>query len=240
MIQFDDRNLKRYARTLARDTKHGLPFAVRNSLNRIAFDARKAWQGTIRDTFILRNQWTERSIQVDKVRGGNSNIAGMQSVVGSRNPYMATQESGGVLSGKGKHGKGIPTSAASGEGKGKVPRRRQVRGKYKLGNIKIGRRPSKGFKSTRQEIAANVRMAAKAGSRYVFLDVESKGTGIYELTGGKRRPKMKRLYNLEHPSVKIKPEPTMHRTMTRMNHRFTRVARAEFLKQIKRARLFAR
>ena len=44
MFVLDDRDLKRFARQLQRDAKVGFQYAVRESLNRVAFAAPKEWQ----------------------------------------------------------------------------------------------------------------------------------------------------------------------------------------------------
>ena len=71
MFLLDNRALRRLANQLKRGTKVGFQYAVRESLNRVAFAARKEWQAEMGRTFVLRNRWTVGSVRVEKVRGLN-------------------------------------------------------------------------------------------------------------------------------------------------------------------------
>ena len=72
-------------------------------------------------TFVLRNQWTVRTVRVEGARG--LDVRTMQSTVGSLAPYLETQEQGGTVRGKGAHGYRRPTKRAK-------PARRPVLPRY--------------------------------------------------------------------------------------------------------------
>ena len=98
-VKVNIRDIERAVDKLEAVAEQSLPHATRNTLNSAAFDARKKWQDEIRGAFVLRNQWTERSIRVNKARG--TNVRTMESAVGSVQPYMETQEKGGKTNSEG-------------------------------------------------------------------------------------------------------------------------------------------
>ena len=231
----DTREYDRLVNHLETFSKRSVPFAMRDGINRSAFAARKIWQQKIRETFVLRgNKFTAKgAIQVEKARGIKVNR--MEAVLGSIADYQRDQEDGVTLRTRGKHGKAIPTSAAAGQ-KGARPRTRLVSRRNKLTAITLTSSKFRQFKSKRQRIAVAVRMAKAKGQNFIFLKVSSTNAGIYRLIG--KRPKMRRIWDMSHSSVRIKPQPTLEPTVKRMQ----RVAPPIFLgavkQQVKRAGLF--
>lgn len=75
--------------------------ATRNTLNTVAFLSRKNSISNINQNFIIRNTFTQRQIQVERVKE-NIPIGLMWSSVGAteKADYMALQEEGGVKEGK--------------------------------------------------------------------------------------------------------------------------------------------
>jgi len=76
--------------------------ATKNALNTAAALSRKNAVKNIRNDFTLRNKFTERNIQFDKVQSSSADE--MMSVIGATQkvPYMKTQDEGGVKLKKGK------------------------------------------------------------------------------------------------------------------------------------------
>jgi len=229
MFVIDDRQIRHLAARL-KDSPKAVGYAARNTLNRQAFDARKAWQGEMRSTFTLRNTWTMGSIRVEKASGYS--LQTMQSRVGSGLNYLETQEEGGAKPGGGAYGQPIPTSVASGEGRGARPRKRTVRARYKLGAITLQQRPGG---SRKQRNAAAIQQARRKGTKYAFLEL-GKGTGIAQIPKGKRG-KIQLIWSLAHSGVKVPPHPTLGPAVAKVQRRFPRYAAAELLRQLKRAKL---
>jgi hypothetical protein len=238
-IDFDDRQFRQLTRRLRRDAPKALGYAARNALNRAAFDARKRWQREMQNTFVLRNRWTLGSIRVEKTRG--LVLSRMESRVGSGLEYLAKQEEGGPKGGGGIHGQPIPTSVASGEGRGARPRRRVIRPRFRLSAIQLGNRPSG---SRKRRNAAAIRMAQEAGSKYTLIE-SSKGAGIVQVPRAskrKRRRKLSRgkvqmLWSLQHSGVQIPPHPTLGPAFHWTERRLRRYSQVELLKQLRRVKL---
>ena len=179
------------------------PFATQQTVNNAAFKTRSEAQENIRNFFINRNKFTERSIRVDKTRSLDVNQ--QISRVGSIADYMRAQENGATLSKRGGVGIPIPTSFASGEGENTRPRRRLPRGANKLSAIRLSNR-SRAFGSKKQAAAVAVKQAVKSGNKFVYMELQ-KTRGIYKLVGTKRNLKIKMVYDLTRPSVIIHAKP---------------------------------
>ena len=209
-VSVDTRDYERLWLRLDLWRTKAIPYAERTALTRSAWRARELWQGEIRDSMVLRNKWTEKSIRVDKARGLDLRM--MEARVGSLAPYMETQEHGDTIRGTGKHGKAIPTSLAAGQAKGAQPRTRVVRRKHHLGAIRPTSRLKTG--SRKQRNAATMQRAIKAGNDIVVLE-RDEGFGIFKLTG-KKRIRAKLLWDISRGSVVIKPNPTMDRALDKL------------------------
>ena len=125
----DTKDIIRFEKDLKRLNKKGLPFATRNTLNSLAFEARRNALGIVEKEFVERNRFTARSLRVEKAVGLNINR--QESFMGSTASYMEIQEFGGTLRKKGRVGRPIPTSFSSGEGRSST-RRRLVRSPNKF------------------------------------------------------------------------------------------------------------
>lgn len=201
-------------------------YAVRNALNECAFYHRKTWQAEIRRTFTNRNSFTERSIRVDKATG--KDVKAMKAVSGSVAVYMGDQEEGATVKGKGKH-KAIPTQGARGGNRGKL-----VRAQYRVGAISVLDPKLKGYRR-RQQNAIALAIAVRKKERFALLNrITTKGRGLFEVKGLKRKAKTKLLWNLSKGSVRVKPEPTMRRAVQRSKHAFDRILYDSMLTQLRR------
>jgi hypothetical protein len=187
--------------------KVAMPYAVRNTLNGLAFSARKDWQRGADQKFILRNHFTHKSIRVDQVYE-RQRIGNMFSTTGSVASYMQDQERGSVREKKGKTGYPIAGTEASGESS--LPRKRDVRKLNRRKNIALASQLKMRHVPREQRIAATIRKATEqpAGKRFAFLAMGTK-RGIYKIKGGKRNPVVRKVWDLSKPSVKTVPAPTM-------------------------------
>lgn len=211
------------------------PYAIRNALNGCAFEHRKAWQMEIRSTFTNRNQFTQRSIRVEKATG--LDIKTMKAVTGSVAPYIGDQEEGGTVRGRGKH-KAIPTPLAGGGKPGGTKRPRLVAGRYKLSSVTVASKPLQKYGKRRQNAVA-LAIAIRKGERFALLNrTKGKGRGIFEVKGLKRKAKVRMIWNVSQGSVKVKPEPTMRRAVLRSKNAFERVTHDAIVAQLKRNRVF--
>lgn len=179
--------------------KQGLPFAEIETVNRAAFETMKTARRELGSRMVLRNTWSARSIQVRK-----ANLQTMESATGSTMPYMETQEIGGTEAAKGKHGVAIPTSVASGEGRGAKPRKKLVRRPNRVSNITLARNAR--TTSRKQRNALAVREAVRTGRRYIFMDLQRR-KGIFRVYGGKRKPRVEMIQDLSRKSVTIPRRP---------------------------------
>jgi hypothetical protein len=234
MITIDLSDLRRLEKDLKTMADKAVPFAVRNSLNRSAFEGRRIWQAEIQDEFILRNRFTANSVRVEQARGLNVNR--MEAALGSIAPYMDTQEFGGRRTGGGRHGAPIPTAVAAGQAQGTAPRTRLVRGAHKLGAIQLTSR-GRGTGSKRQRNAIAIKQAAKAGNKYVFLELEN-SKGLFKITGGRRKPRIVMVWDISKRSLIIPPSPTLGPTLKRLEPKMLSIHYQALLEQLKRHGVF--
>ena len=225
---FDDAEFTAALRKLTKLRRRGIPFAVKGTLNTAAFTARPMWQREIKDQMITRNTWTTRRIGIDKARGRG--VDAMKSTIGHTEEYMRQQEEGDVVAKSGKHGKPIPTTVASGEGRSSGPRRRLVRRPNRMGSIVLTDRRGT---SRRQRNAIAISMAMRAGRRYVFLELSRARQGIFRIMGGRRRPRIEMIWDLSRASIRIPKNPTLEPTMKAMERKLPRIAVDEIQKQIR-------
>ena len=213
-VNVDLTDFRKLERLLENFATKSIPFAARNALNEIAFEARKEWtEVQLPKAFILRNTWTAKGIRYEKATGRN--IAGMHSKVGSLRDYMLPREEGSTQTKRGKHGVAIPQSGAAGQGPKQV-RTRPVRRANYLSSLSMVKRVGG---SKRQQNAVAIAMAKKSGQS-VFLEV-GRRKGIFKVGGGKqKKPRLKLLYDLSHSAVTTKPIPTLERTIDAVRPRF--------------------
>jgi hypothetical protein len=196
----------------------------------------------IRKEFVLRNKFTAKSIRVEKTR--TLRVNAQESVVGSIASYMEDQEFGGTKIKKGKKGVPLPTTVASGEGRGVRPRGRLPRGPNKLAKIRLSSK-GKGFKSKRQEIFLKVLFAARSGHKFVFLDTgrkqalyRVKGRGRVDKAGRITGIKMDMIYDLSHSSIRIPRTQIFLPTTIATQKQMPLLYRDALIFQLKRRGLF--
>lgn len=197
MIKADVTNVKQFEADLKRFKLSAYPFATKEALNRGARGAAKVAKDIVSGKMTLRNAWTARSIQYDRARGND--VGRQRALVGSTQPYMATQEFGGVKRAKGTRGVPIATPAASGETS--LPRRKLPRKANRLSSIALSR-VSRLQKVANRKQRNAIAVAETQGRGFVFLEL-GRRSGIYRVTGGKRRPKLSKVWDMTRPSVVI-------------------------------------
>jgi hypothetical protein len=202
------------------------PYAARNTLNAIVFEARREWISQLKSKLILRNSYTERSLRVVKAHG--IRIENMRAVVGSVADYMDEQEDGETVTGKGKS-KPIPTSAAAGQAQGSKPRTKLVRRRNYMASLTLDANARKG-KTQRQRNAIAIRLAAKQGNgqRVALLELNGK-RGIFRVTGRRTKPRIRMMWNLSKQSVRIPPSRTLHITLRELQPRMHIISRKELI-----------
>lgn len=202
MIKIDDKQIKKYERDLKTFADRAYPYASRHTVNTSAFKAREIAQSNVRNDMVTRNKWTERSIQVEKT--DTLNVSRQAAIVGSKADYMETQEFGGVEQSSGGKGVAIATSYSAGQ-EGQRPRTRLPRRPNKMGAIQLQKRRKAGGSRKQQNFIA-VREAAASGQKFLYLDL-GRRRGIFKVTGGKRKPKIKMVHDLSRASVTIPKRP---------------------------------
>ncbi len=236
MFSIDDSQYLDLEEDLKTFASRALPFANREAINRGAFAAQKVSRDFIKGRFLERNQFTRQSVQVDRAR--TLNIRHQEATVGSTQKYMETQEFGGTKVKKGKHGVPIPTSAASGEGKGVVPRRRAVKKPNRLGTLRLRKTKARGLGRKQKNRATILAAAAQGGrNRFVFLEL-GRRSGIYKVTGRKNKIKITMMYDLTRGAVTIPKTAWLRPAVDKIRPLMPRFY-AEALKfQLKRRGLF--
>lgn len=199
-----DHKLKRFAKDLELFGAKDFPKINGSALNKSAFEAKKEAVRIAEIRFTLRNKWTIRSIQFEKVKGLQPRT--QFSVVGSTMDYMADQEFGAKKTKSGKKGIAIPSTTASGESIGARPRKKAVMKSRLRSRIKLSKSSIRA-RNRKQHIVSVIRSeAAKGSGRFVYLPIEN-ASGIYRITGKGKRAKIKLIYDLSRSFITIEKKP---------------------------------
>lgn len=235
MISADLSQLKALERDLGKLSAKAQPYANVNTLNQLAFTARREGQSIIREDFVNRNAWTARSVQVQKATIGRT-----YSLVGSTAPYMATQEFGGTEDARGKHGVPVATKETSGEGQGpgvrkKLPKRMNKMTALVLANR--GQRRQQGAMGRKQRNAIAVTTALRARGGVVFLELNHR-KGLFRVKGTRQRADIRMLYDQSHKVIKIKKTQWLHTAVARASAQWPAIYETQLKKQIELQKLF--
>jgi hypothetical protein len=234
MIHIELKGLNRLKRDVELFSKRAVPHAVRETLNGCAFALQKEWRGEVRQSFTLRNKYTERSIQVDRARGIDTRA--MQARTGSIAHYMDEQEEGAIVRGGGKH-KPIPGPAAAGQAPG-GKRTRTVRQGLRLSAITVSHSPLARYGKRRQNAIA-LAIARRKGERFALLNrSKGGGRGLFEVRGGRRTLRTRLLYDVSRGSVRVPAEPTLQRSIRKSQRAFEQAQYLAVLRQLKRHKVF--
>lgn len=234
MFKIDDEQIKEFESDLKTFKFKALPFATKGTLNRAAVLTQDKTKTRVRNQMITRNKFTENSFKVLFVK--TLKISDQESVVGSIAPYMDEQEFGGTKTKTGKHGVSIPTSVASGEGRGAQPRRKKIPKARRLGSIALKNNRPK-VKSQKQDNFLRIQQAITSGRKFVFMDLQ-RHPGIFRISGGKRNPKIDQIYDLSRKSVPIPKNPTLGPSSNAVQKQMAFIYKKQLEKQLRRHGLF--
>jgi hypothetical protein len=227
------RGLDAMQRELEQLAKRGIPYAARETLNGLAFAGRKIWQEEMASSLTLRNQFTARRALVERATG--SRMTEMQATLGHTEDYMRRLEAGiGERARRG--GLAIPTEAAAGQAKGSLPagRKRAVRPSLIIRALGKVKRQSRSMPRKARNARA-VREAIRNGSRLAYLELDRR-RGIYKIMGGRKRPQIRKLYDLSRRAVPLPRIPTLQRSLDQALLQGPTLALAAIQKQLDRAR----
>jgi len=203
MFEINSSDIKKLEADLKQFAERSLPFATKKTLNDAAFAARAISQSDVKRSMVLRNKFTLQSIQVRQAK--TLRISKQESIVGSTAGYMEDQEFGATETKTGKEGVQIPTSFSAGQGQDSQPRTRLPRKANTMQQIQLSKGGRKTYSKKQRNLVA-IKEAAASGRKYVFLDLD-KSKGIFKVTGGKRRPKIKMVHDMSNPSIIIPKNP---------------------------------
>lgn len=195
-IVVDMKQARKLEKILGEMSAKSVKYAQKNTLNDIAFAARKEAVNNVRTGFINRNTWTERSIRVNRAAR-----LGMSAELGSTEDYMRKQEVGGKSKMYGT------TPGASGENPRSRIRRRAVRAASKINRIGQAEELSGAFGSRQERNVATLKDAKARGKKYVKMRKGAGRVGIYRVLGSKSNPRAQLLYNLRTSRVVVKKKP---------------------------------
>lgn len=190
-----------------------VPRAARETVNSLAFAGREAWQDEMRQSLTLRNQFTTRRALVE--RASTLRISRMEATLGHTEPYMALLEEGKPEPAHVRF-RPIPTEIAAGQAYGSLRGGRKTRVRPSAVITKLGSLAVKGAKhrSRKANNARAVRGAIRSGHRLALLDL-GRGKGIYRIIGGRKKPKIRKLYDLSRRSTPMPRIPTLERAVDR-------------------------
>jgi hypothetical protein len=221
------RQLNLYAR-------RAVPFAARNGVKGTAFAAQEEWRAQMRRRLTLRNKFTTRSVRVDLSGARGLDIDRMEAVTGSDADYIKRTELGGTLQSRGQYGYPVPTKEAriSKSSKRVVSRPNLKR------NIQLTKRNRGGTTAARN--AAAIRRAKSSGNKFVFLDLESGRSGIFKVTGGKRKLSVRMVWDMsrQRKTVRTPATPTMKPTVRALKPAIPAIYAKALLEQLQRNTLF--
>lgn len=221
----------RYATELQHFAKKSVPYALRDTLNDLAFTANRQWKTEMDEQFVLRNNYVVNSRRVVKAKG--KRLDAMESRVGSVFDGMFIQEFGGVQHAGEKHGHRVPTSAAAGQ-YGASPRTKRVRPGARINRLNFTNPKASRFSSAAQRIAVALRLAAARGEKYTFIENDNTA-GIYRIKGGKRKPRLVMLQRLMEGSVFVPPHPTLAPATWKAAKQVDKIALKHIMRQLKSA-----
>lgn len=233
MIEIDTRHMKQYESDLKTFAAKAYPFATRSTVDTAAFETRKEAQSNIASDMVLRNRFTQGSVRVQQAR--SLNVRDQEAVTGSAAEYLATQEFGGTVTGKGAH-QPIATSYSAGLGENARPRTKLPRRPNQMQRIQLKRR-GRSASSRKQRNVAAVREAAGSGNKYVFMDL-GRRQGIFKVTGGKRKPRVKMVWDLSRRAVRVPRNPWLGPATTTVENRIPTIYTQAMAFQLKRRGLF--
>lgn len=223
MLTINSKEIRDLERKFHALKTRAMPIVIKRTLNDTAAQAMREGKKGVRKDMVLRGEggrWTLQSIRFRRTR--TNKINRMAAATGSTEPYLETQEFGGVKRKKsGSTGVVLPTTTSSGESKNKRPRKRLPKSSRSLEGIRLRRTPSHPGQPKNKRQAFVLKMIEaqrKGGEQFFHQDFKGMGTkrekkGIFMTIGGSKSkrgiPKgmshIRMVHDLTEPSVNIKP-----------------------------------
>ena len=203
--------------------EQALPHAAKDGINTAAKAASREWKAEGERTMIVRNQFTfgKRNHRV-KFATLKKRIKDMESEAGNKNKYMLQQERGVSRFAMWRKGVPIPTlRSRKGSSKKRTQQPKYWRRRMKLGKrldrndpAFFPRRSNSGYKGGKSRnqryVAASIQQAKKQGRKYIYLDLGSKGRGIFDIN---YKTIIKKVWNLNRKVTHTKANPMLARTL---------------------------
>jgi len=234
MFNVRDEAIRQMESDLKTFAARAFPFATKNTVNQGAFRARTYAQENIDQNMTTRNKFTRNSIRVEQTR--ELTVSRQAAVVGSIADYLADQEFGATKSASGSEGVALPTAYSAGQGEGARPRTRLPRKPNKMSNIQLRNRTQSGASRKQKNLIA-IKGAAASGRKFVFLNL-GRTKGIFKVMGGRKRPRIKMIYDLSRPSVVIPRNPWLAPAFERARADLPDIHLRSLTFQVRRAGLF--
>jgi hypothetical protein len=222
-------------RELETIAKRSVPFAARETVNSLAWAGRKAWQDEMSKALTLRNRFTQRRALVEPAR--TLRVSAMEAVLGHTEEYMRLLEEGKPEKAS-RRFRAIPTEVAAGQARGSLSggRKRAVRAASIITRLgSLGSVKGAASRSRKANNARAVGGAIRKGRKLVLLNM-GKGAGIYRVSGGKRRAKLSKLYDLTRKRTPMPRIPTLQRALTRALDEGPAIAFAALERQLARVK----
>lgn len=146
-------DIDKATRRLERSVKNGIPTAIANTLDNVAFNARNKSNELFERDHVIRSNWTQRGTRFEKTQR-SSTIAKMESRTGSIRDYAEVLEEGGTVTPR-KKNLMAPALGARGGNK-----RRKIRPTVRLARITPRRMPNVSGSPTKR-FAAMLNIARK-------------------------------------------------------------------------------
>ena len=247
MLKVDTSDIKRLESDLLRFKSRAYPFATRQTVHLLSKRGRELAQERARQIFILRNQFTSRTIQFapSSANGITLRVSGQQAFTGSTEDYMAEQEFGGIRNAKGRTGVPIPTAWAAGQD-GANPRTKLVRAANQMRRIRLARGGGVRSAGRKQRNVIAVQQAIRTGNRYAYFDFGT-SEGIFRVLGGSKRSKnrgwpngvkLKMAYDLSRRAVVVPRHRWLEPSVNAASAEGPRFYRDSLLFQVKRHGIF--
>jgi hypothetical protein len=225
VITVEWRGLDRLMRDLAKLKRAAVPYALADYVNSAAFRTQAEFRRRADVGFVQRNQFTKRSIQVEKAKPRGLEVF---SRVGSTAPFMADQEEGRRVAKR-----AIPGPVAAGQAPG-GKRTKLVRASARLSRIQASKGRTMASRAQRNAMA--LRKAQQSASKVAVLERPKGGLGLFKVMG-RRKLQLRLLYVVGRTSVQLKPTHMLESSVDTVVPELPKLAHAALVRQCKRHRI---
>jgi hypothetical protein len=224
MDKFAD-DLRHFDRKAARE-------ASAKALNRTAKGSALLAKKNVRASMTVRSPWTLRSIRSTQTPPSRK-IDNQFVLVGSIQPYMAIQETGGQLK-RAAAGRRLTTARGSREGNVAHPRRKVAKGRLATRNIRLSRRSRARGGSAGKRAKRQVEAARSKGQKFLYLNLGNDRAGIFQIL--KREIRM--VHRIMDRPLAVKPRPWLGPAVDKSRRIAPAVYRLELEAAIRRSGMF--